>query len=217
MDAEKRNTTGGTYTNRNKFLRLEYAKALDIVHRLHDVRMIYQKFYIALVASVITLSVVILQFPPEPSTETSKILTDLLNVHNLLGIFFLLSGSIGVVVVRNLASIRCNEVFYNNTVIYVRKLLLNSTDMGGSYPELNYAQAMDRRSADYQTICVCSGINFVLFFVGILFVFMELKGLQVAIVVVGTLMFYSAVHFILVERPMKKPIPKFPSIGAREE
>ena len=176
----------------HEFFKLDYEQSLEIIRQLHDQKLNYQKFYVSLAASIVTLSILIFRFTP---TGTLKgISTD-----NLVGVLFILSGIIGYIVIRNLTSIRCNEVFFNNLVIDLRRIYIKGLNIS-NYANLKFAISGDRRSADYISILGCSVINFFMLQIGLLLVFTNVNAIQLSFSVGAISVIYILLHILTVEK-----------------
>lgn len=137
-----------------EFFKTEYEKSLEIVFELHQSRLAYQKFYVSIVGSIIALAVIFSRIFPEKPADTG-----IFNYQYLLAILFLSSSVVGYIVVKNLVSIRKNEVFWTNFAIDLRDNMIVELCIGGNYPVLGKARSTDPSSSDFQTIVACSILN----------------------------------------------------------
>ena len=137
-----------------EFFKTEYEKSLEIVFELHQSRLAYQKFYVSIVGSIIALAVIFSRLFPEKPADGN-----IFNYQYLLAILFLSSSVVGYVVVKNLISIRKNEVFWTNFAIRLRDNMITELGISDGYPMLGKARAIDADSSDFQTIVACSILN----------------------------------------------------------
>ncbi len=182
----------------HEFFKLDYEQSLEIIRQLHDQKLSYQKFYVSLAVSIVTLSILIFRFTP---TGTAKgISTD-----NLVGVLFVLSGMIGYIVIRNLTSIRCNEVFFNNLVIDLRRIYIKGLNIG-NYANLKFAISDDRGSADYISILGCSAINFFMLLIGLLLIFSNGNPIQLSFSVGVVSFMYLLLHIFTIEKALSSGV-----------
>lgn len=178
----------------HEFFKLDYEQALEIIRQLHDQKLSYQKFYVSLAASIVTLSILIFRFPPAGTLKG-------LSTDNLAGALFILSGIIGYIVIRNLTSIRCNEVFFNNLIIDLRRIYIKGLNIS-NYANLKFATSADRHSADYISILGCSVINFLMLQIGLLLVFTNGNAIKLSFSVGGIFILYVLFHILTVEKAL---------------
>lgn len=176
------------------FFKLDYEKSLEIIKQLHEQKLNYQKFYVSLAASIVALSILILRLTP--SSVIKGLPTD-----NLVGIIFVLSGIIGYIVIRNLTSIRCNEVFFNNLIIELRRIYIKGLGLQ-NYANLRFAVANDRRSADYISIIGCSLINLFMLLIGVFLIFANENPIQLGFSVGAISAVYVGLHIYTIEKSL---------------
>jgi hypothetical protein len=156
-----------------EFFKIEYEKCLELIHKLHEMRFSYQKFYVSISGTIIAVAVVVSRFivkdgspdGAQPKT-TLAVLAKSISNEALLGFIFIVSAIVGYFVVRNLISIRRNEVYWTNFAIALRKHISDDLRVPTTYPTLGKARAVDFHSADFQTIIACTIINFVISILG---------------------------------------------------
>ena len=180
------------------FFKLDYEKSLEIIKQLHEQKITYQKFYVSLAASIVTLSILI--FRLTPSGQVKGIYTD-----NLVGLLFILSGVIGYIAIKNLVSIRCNEIFFNNLIIGIRRIHIRELKLT-NYANLKFVCANDRRSADYISILGCGIINLFMLIIGMLLVFPNGNPIQLAVVIGLVAIVYGVLHAFSIEKVLSHGI-----------
>jgi hypothetical protein len=189
---------------RFEFIKLDYERGLEVIHQLHAHRLAYQKFYIALVGSVITASVLILRFVPQDSDRLFGAIGEVITVQNLIGSLFLGAAIVGYIVVRNLAGVRVQEVFINNLILRLRQDYIGHLGLGRDYPNLQSTKPVDWRSGDYLTIWTCFIANVFLLNLAVLSWVGDgtSGGLVTASLLVS--IFYFFVHLASVEAVLRR-------------
>jgi hypothetical protein len=198
---------------KHDFFEIEYDKALEIVHKLHDMRLAYQKFYVSMAGSIIAIAILAAHFPPgkqhgaEESTTSVATIAKLMPVEMMIGFLFLICSIVGYVVVRNLVSIRRNEVYWTNFAISLRNHMMEHLDLPVTYPKLGEMRGIDWNSADFQTILACSVINVFIALIGSGFFLDGAKPqhITLALVPVAAIYFYLHIQSI---RIMGSPVER---------
>lgn len=194
-----------------EFLKLDYEQGMLAVKQCHDQKLSYQKFYIAIVSAIVIVSVFIQRImniggsaTNEAGADTSFI-DQIVQVDGLIGITFVFAGVIGYTVVKNLAHIRINAVFYSNAVVDIRHMIIKVLELK-EYPDLQFSRSNDRKSADYVTIMLCSLTNLVLINVGVILIMGDEALRQVLFDISVTSVLYVFFHFVGVERTLARGI-----------
>lgn len=182
--------------------KLDYEKSLEILGNLHEERLSYQKFYIGLLGGCLSISVLFARFSMGPSSAIA-VHGKNLSVEMLLGILFCFSAIVGLMIVRHLVSVRILEVYFGNTIIFLRSRLIAELAIPAGYPVLRGISCTSRLSADYFGIAVASVLNFCFLILGAMLLFGDQTGAH-ASWFISTLLGggYLAVHITCIERPL---------------
>ncbi|WP_417551523.1 hypothetical protein [Marinomonas fungiae] len=186
-----------------EFLKLDYEQGMLSVKQCHDQKLAYQKFYIAIVSAIFIVSVYVHRLmSTDGSSEAMDTLSDSVsNIDSIVGAAFIFAGTIGYIVVKNLSHIRINAVFYSNAVVDIRKLFIKNLELK-NYPDVEFANAGDRKSADYITIILCSFINMGLLNSGVAILLNGSSVKQMALNITMMSIFYLFFHYVGVERTL---------------
>lgn len=188
----------------HKFLHLDYEKALDLLKMLQQHKLNYQKFYISLVGVVFTVSIGLINFASSKNAQVINILKLSISIEELVGLLLLLSFFVGYLILRNLASIRKSEVFFNNSILILRKKFIEELKLGKDYPNLEPVHALRRESADYYSIAICALINLFLLLASISFIFNNVEGFPGIIVTTALSILYTILYYVTIERYLGK-------------
>ena len=118
---------------------------------------------------------------------------------------FIFAAIIGAIVVKNLAQIRVNTVFFNNSVINIRKLFINTLNLSG-YPDMNLSDYADRKSSDYIAILLFNIINAFLFVFGVFIILEELNISQIIAFISAAVSLCIFFHFYCIEKALSAGI-----------
>jgi len=189
-----------------EFLKLDYEQGMLSVKQCHDQKLAYQKFYIAIVSAIIIISLYVQRIIAKESDVIESGSSQIIqtnDIDSVIGIAFIFAGIIGFIVVKNLAHIRINAVFYSNAVVDLRKLFIKALSLE-NYPDVEFANANDRRSADYITIILCSLLNLCFLDFGLMVLFGSLDKSQTIFNLIFMSLFYILFHFVGVERILSR-------------
>ncbi len=183
------------------FLKLDYDKLLQLIVNLHKHKVDYQKFYIAIVTVIGTVSIALINFY---SQEGIEIKGASFKIENLIGLLLIISSTIGYAIIKNLVSIRKSEVYFNNSLIKMRGLLIKEFKLGDEFPQLDETSASERKSADYVTIITSSFINMLFWVFGICLLFSSIELFGLVFIICISSLFYIIIHLITVEKVLQK-------------
>ena len=191
---------------RFEFLKLDYEQGLQLLGDLQDHKIEYQKFFIAVVGVVGTVSVAMFNFVSASLryTVTRSGLT--VSAQEMIGLLLIVASFVAYFIVKNLSSIRVNEVFFNNAIQHVRQHCIRQFALGEDYPNIEKIEPLRRTSADYVTIIVCATINLIMLLCGFALLFPRLDGLGGVILLVLITLGYVLLYILTVEREMAKPV-----------
>lgn len=191
---------------RFEFLKLDYEKGLQLLGDLQNHKIEYQKFFIAVVGVVGTVSVALFNFVSASKrySVTRSGLT--VSVQEMIGLLLVVASFVAYFIVKNLSSIRVNEVFFNNAIQHVRQHCIQRFSLGENYPNIERIEPLRRTSADYVTILVCAVINLIMLLCGFALLFPNLDGLGGVILLALTALVYLGVYLATIEREMARPV-----------
>jgi uncharacterized integral membrane protein len=182
--------------------KIDYEKALGILQSLSEQKLAYQKAYMALFSGSLVVTLAVARFSNTSGTNLSFFGSQM-TLETILGILFLFVGILGLVVVRNLTSIRVSEVFFNNTIIVLRNRLIESANVESGYPNLVRTRCRNRRGSDYFSIIVGSILNLVFLLLGCVFLFTSMNLIQSVFVTLLFVVAYILIHCFTVERELQ--------------
>lgn len=201
-----------TVYNTYDFFKIEYEKCLEIIHKLHEMRLSYQKFYVSIAGAIITIAVLVSRFVANDAkiqnvngSSGFEVLSHSVSYEILLGFIFVISAIVGYFVVRNLISIRRNEVYWTNFAISLRRYIILSVKLPDSYPSLASSDPIDFYSADFQTIVACSFINLFIVLIGSALFMSGAETLHAILFVVPICVVFMYFHISSI-RLLKRPL-----------
>lgn len=185
-----------------ELFKLDYEKSIDVSLRLEQTKLTYQRFYIALVSTIGTISVGFLKlkvFETNGSIATIEV---------LIGLLLVFSTVLGYTIIRNLVSIRRQCCYFNNTIIFLRSQLIETLGLSTQYPMLKRVPANHQHSADYITIVLCSAVNLFMLCCGfaLLLNLTALTPLALAFCFVTICITYFLVHVFTIEKILNKEL-----------
>ena len=193
---------------RNKFLRLDYDKGLQLLIALQSHKLSYQRFFITIVAVVSTVSIALVNFASSQGRDGIDALGFSFSIQELIGVLLILSALVGYFITKNLVSIRISEVFFNNAIAFVREELVEECGLGEGYPNVRPVKALRRESSDYISIAVFSIINLVLLLCGSALLAPHLDGMAGFVVVGILVLVVVVVHILTIEKPLGDDISR---------
>jgi hypothetical protein len=197
----------------HEYLSIDYDKAVSMIENLSSYKLAYQKMYITMFISIATITMALLQLPT--STASDKLLNDV-GVFNFIGFLIFGSAAFGFVIIKNLASTRISEIFFCSSIAAIRSVYINKTDFPEDYPRLKKVDVLERSSADYHMILVCSILNGMLFSCGTtLIIYTKLSLVSTMIGAFFVFIIYGFAHYFLIEKYMKMGSQKF-SINSQQ-
>lgn len=197
----------------HEYLSIDYDKAVPMIENLSGYKLAYQKMYIKMFISIATIAMALLQLPTH--TASDKLLNEV-GFFNFIGFLIFGSASFGFVIIKNLASTRISEIFFCSSIAAIRSVYINRTDFPEDYPQLKKVEILERSSADYHMILVCSILNGMLFSCGTtLIIYTKLSLVSTMIGAFFIFIIYGFAHFFLIEKYMKMGSQKF-SITAQQ-
>lgn len=187
-----------------EFLKLDYEQGTLSTRQCHDQKLAYQRFYIAMVSAILAIIIYFEKlFLTEERIKSAG--ENLINQNILIGLSFIFAAIIGAIVVKNLAQIRVNTVFYNNAVINIRKLFINTLNLSG-YPDINFSDSADRKSSDYIAILLFDTINSFLFIFGVFIILKEFNINQIIEFILAAAILCISFHFYCIEKALSEGI-----------
>ena len=171
----------------NDFMSLDFENAVKLISELHKHKLSYESFYLTVVASIGSISIALFNIGIRTNTK--------LDMSSIAELFLILSGTIGLVVIRRLASIRKNEVYLLNLAYTVRKTYIKRFKFK-DYPQFTEVYAYDRSSTDYTTIICFSIINCIMYFAALYFLLTKFVPWFILLPFVIALYFVAHYHFI---------------------
>ena len=201
----KKSTTKKEITEKDfEFLKLDYEQGTLSARQCHDQKLAYQRFYIAMVSAILAIIIYINRlFLTEESMKSDC--ENVINQDSLIGLSFIFAAIIGAIVVKNLAQIRVNTVFYGNAVINIRKLFINTLNLSG-YPDIDLSDSADRKSSDYIAILLFNIINLFLFVFGVFIILKELNIIQIIAFILAAVILCIFFHFYWIEKALSAGI-----------
>lgn len=194
----------------HEYLVIDYDKAVSMIENLSSYKLSYQKMYITMFISIATISIALLQLPK--STASDKLLNEV-GFFNIIGFLIIGAAAFWFVIIKNLASTRISEIFFCRSIASIRSVYLEKVDFPENYPRLKNVDVLQRSSADYHMILVCSMMNGILFSCGsALLIYTKLSIFATIIVSIIILLIYGFVHYFLIEKYMKIGNQKFSTI-----
>jgi hypothetical protein len=191
--------------NALNFLKLDYERLLHLIGDLHKHKIDYQKFYIALVTVIGTVSIALVNYYSQKEIEIKGAN---FKIENLIGLLLIISSAIGYTIIKNLVSIRKSEVYFNNSLIYLRNILIKEFNLSKEYPQLDEANTSDRKSADYITIVISSLVNMLFWIFGIGLLFSTIDKFGFTFIICLSTVGYIIVHLTTIERELHKGLRK---------
>ena len=201
----KKSTTKKEITEKDfEFLKLDYEQGTLSMRQCHDQKLAYQRFYIAMVSAILAI---IIYFDRLFLTEEKiKIAGEnIINQNSLIGLSFIFAAITGAIVVKNLVQIRVNTVFFNNSVINIRKLFINTLNLS-SYPDIDLSDSADRKSSVYIAILLFNIINLFLFVFGVFIILKAFKISHTIEVILAAFIFCIVFHIYCIEKALNAGI-----------
>ena len=187
-----------------EFLKLDYEQGTLSARQCHDQKLAYQRFYIAMVSAILAIIIYFDRlFLTEERIKSAG--ENIINQNSLIGLSFIFAAIIGAIVVKNLAQIRVNTVFYGNAVINIRKLFINTLNLS-DYPDIDFSDSADRKSSDYIAILLFNMINSFLFVFGVFIILKEFNISQVIEFISATIILCIFFHFYCIEKALSAGI-----------
>jgi hypothetical protein len=181
------------------FFKLEYEKSLDVALKLEQTKLTYQRFYIQVVSLIGAISIAFLKL--KIFDNSNPVVT----IEGLIGLLLIFSSVLGYAIIRNLVSIRRQCVFFNNTIIFLRREVIRRLEVKINTPTLIPVAANDRKSADYITIILYSFVNLFMLSCGFALL---LKDVAItpyvdAILFTCISIIYLILHYFTIERSLQ--------------
>ncbi len=184
-------------------MKLDYEQGTLSIRQCHEQKLAYQKFYISIVSAIL---IIIIYVDRSLLKGEESIAGNVINGDYLIGTSFIFAALIGAIVVKNLAHIRINVVFYNNAVVNIRQFFISNLKLN-NYPAIKPSSSSDRKSADYITIVLCSFINLILFGLGVFAISKEFESNIIQIIFyIMALVIYIAFHIYGIEKILNEGI-----------
>ena len=201
----KKSTTKKEITEKDfEFLKLDYEQGTLSARQCHDQKLAYQRFYIAMVSAILAIIIYINRlFLTEESMKSDC--ENVINQDSLIGLPFIFAAIIGAIVVKNLAQIRVNTVFYSNAVINIRKLFIKTLNLS-SYPDIDLSDSADRKSSDYIAILLFNIVNSFLFVFGVFIILKEFNIIQTIAFILAAFILCISFHFYWIEKALSAGI-----------